>query len=219
MVETIFLVRHGESEANVKKYFAGWEDSPLTKLGRQQALVLKKRISHEKIGRAFCSDLSRARDTLSALSLSCPVEYTSALREKNYGNLERVYWGGDEAAYLPHHYDAHVRAPGGESAEEMQKRTVEYFEKNVFSASEEKVLVVAHHGPLVSLTCSVLGMPLENWRHLRLGNCGLSILTRENGIWRLKLWNSLSHYGLENFGALFAGENPKRAAAKAKEHL
>ncbi|MCX8175126.1 MAG: histidine phosphatase family protein [Candidatus Micrarchaeota archaeon] len=201
MVETIFLVRHGEAESNAGKYFGGWLDVPLTALGKQQALVLRKRLAKEGIGRAFCSDLLRARQTASLLALACPIEYAKELREKSYGELEGVRFDTD-SKYDRYHLDAYARAPGGENCEDVQKRVVSYFKRKVLSSKEEKVLVISHHGPLVLLACDILGIPLKNWRRLRLGNCGLSIFTKEDGIWRLKLWNSLSHYGLLNFKPL-----------------
>lgn len=206
MAETIFLVRHGEAESNVGKYFAGWLDVPLTQLGKQQALMLKKRLDREKIGRAFCSDLVRAKDTLAALSLSCPIEYAKELREKNYGkSLEGVRWEDNEE-YDKYHLDAYVRGPEGENGVDVQKRVVAYFEKKVFNAKEETVLVVSHHGPLVLIACSMLGMPVKNWRRLRLGNCGLCILKKEGKMWRVQLWNSLSTYGLASYGPLLGKE-------------
>ena len=36
---TIIILRHGESEANLYKYFAGQSDIPLTALGRRQAEI------------------------------------------------------------------------------------------------------------------------------------------------------------------------------------
>jgi 2,3-bisphosphoglycerate-dependent phosphoglycerate mutase len=206
MADAVFIVRHGEAESNAQKYFAGFSDSPLTRLGQQQAQVLRKRIAHEKIGRAFCSDLSRARGTLEALSLGCPQVFTPELREKNYGELEGLAWGKEEEKFAAHHSDPHLRAPGGESYEDVQTRVVAYFEKSIFPSKEREVLVVSHHGPSILLACHVLQIPLQNWRTLRLGNCGLSIFTREEGKWRLKLWNSLSHFGLESFSPLFSPE-------------
>src|SRR3989344_7957164 len=73
MVSSIFLVRHAEAESNAKSYYGGWTDSPLTALGLKQAASLKKRLNHEPIGRVFCSDSKRARDTLELLELKCPV--------------------------------------------------------------------------------------------------------------------------------------------------
>lgn len=206
MAKTIFLVRHGESASNSQRYFAGWTDSPLTPLGRKQAHLLRKRLSREGIGRAFCSDLSRARDTARLLSLGCPIAYSKSLREKNYGALEGVNWGEDTNKYARYHSDAYARPPEGENCADLQKRVVSYFRSRVLCAKEEKVLVVSHHGPIVLFACHLLGIPLKNWRRLRLGNCGLCIVTSEDGVWRLKLWNSLSHYGLLTFRPLLSRE-------------
>jgi broad specificity phosphatase PhoE len=209
MVSTIFLVRHGEAESNVGKYFAGWLDVPLTPLGKQQAALLKKRLGKEKIERAFCSDLTRAKDTLAALSLTCSIEYAKELREKNYGkDLEGVRWDSDEQ-YDKYHLDAYARGPGGENCADVEKRTISYFNKKIFPAKEDTVLVVSHHGPLVLLACHILGMPIKNWRRLRLGNCGLCIIAKEGKTWRVRLWNSLSHYGLQSFSPLLAKEKKK----------
>ncbi|MEM4634138.1 MAG: histidine phosphatase family protein [Candidatus Anstonellaceae archaeon] len=204
MVQKIFLVRHGEAESNAKKYFGGWSDSPLTTLGRKQARLLFKRLAHEGIQKAFCSDLLRARQTLDEINLGCPVVYSKALREKNYGELEGVFWGQDEKKYERYHSDAYARAPGGENCLEVQSRVVSYFNSQILRSKEEKVLVVSHHGPIVLLACKLLGMPISNWRMLRLGNCGLSILEKEGNIWRVNIWNSLSHLGLANFKPLFS---------------
>ncbi|MCX8195185.1 MAG: histidine phosphatase family protein [Candidatus Micrarchaeota archaeon] len=211
MAEVIFLVRHGEAESNLKKYFGGWLNDPLTSLGKRQALALRKRLAKENIQRAFCSDLLRARQTIQALRLSCPVEFSAALREKSYGKLEGVCWGEDEEKYQKYHTDAYARAPGGENSVEVQRRVMHFFNSKVFTAHEEKILVVSHHGPLVLLACKLLGMPIKNWRRLRLGNCGLSILTKEGNTWRLKLWNSLSHFGLRSFSPLLSKEGNRQA--------
>ncbi len=211
MSETIFLVRHGEAESNEGKYFSGWGDDPLTDLGQRQATVLRKRLLKEGIGRIFCSDTMRARQTASALRLECPLEYSPALREKSYGKYEGIRWGDDEDKYDRFHTDAYARAPGGENSLDVQKRAVSFFNSRVYPAKEEKVLVVSHHGPIVLLSCHLLGMPIKNWRKLRLGNCGLCILTREGGMWRVKLWNSLSHFGLSSFSPMLMKEKKGRA--------
>jgi broad specificity phosphatase PhoE len=201
MVEQIFLVRHAEAESNAKRYFAGWLDSPLTELGKAQALALSKRLPREKVDKIFCSTSQRARDTLDLIGLKAPVVYSPNLREKNYGKLEGTKWGGVEGSEV-YHMDPFVRAPGGESTQEVQKRVVSFFEKEIFPLKEKKVLVVSHHGALITFSCHMLGIPINRWRGLRLGNGGLSLFVKEEGIWRLKLWNSLSSLGLLNDGPL-----------------
>ncbi|VVC04655.1 2,3-bisphosphoglycerate-dependent phosphoglycerate mutase [Candidatus Burarchaeum australiense] len=206
MVDTIFLVRHAESEANKDRVYAGWSDSKLTALGMQQAESLKKRLGREGIGRVFSSDLERVRNTLGCLDLKCPVEFSSELRERNYGALEGTKWE-DDPLRQKHHFDPLIRPPGGESAKDVQLRTWHFFQKKVFMAQEEKVLVVSHHTPLVTFICKFLGMPLNRWRAFRLGNAGLCILINEDGLWRVSLWNSMSALGLQNYGPLL--ENKK----------
>ena len=206
MASKIYLVRHGEADSNAGGFFAGWKDVPLTPLGQQQAMLLSRRLLHEPIGRAFCSDLLRARQTLQGISVACPVEYTQELREKNYGELEGVRWEENERKYEKFHLDSTARAPGGENNEDVQRRVCAYFEKNILNAEEDQVLVVSHHGPIVLFACHMLGVPIKNWRNLRLGNCGLCIFSKEGKTWRMTLWNSLSHYGLENFRPLLSSE-------------
>jgi len=199
-------VRHGEAESNAGNFFGGWLDVPLTALGARQAALLKKRFAREGIGRAYCSDLLRARQTLEQIGLGCPVEYARGLREKSYGELEGVSWAGQEKKYEKYHLDAFARAPEGENSRDVQRRVVSYFTKKVLNAKEDKVLVVSHHGPIVLFACHVLKMPISQWRTLRLGNCGLCIFSKEGKMWRMTLWNSLSYYGLESFSPLLKKE-------------
>ncbi|MBS3060707.1 MAG: histidine phosphatase family protein [DPANN group archaeon] len=202
MVQTIFLLRHAESESNVQKYYGGWTDSPLTDLGRKQAGILGRRLLRENIGKAYCSDLARARQTFQAIGLQCPIEYAEALREKNYGIMEGKPWT-DAEEHRQAHFNQEHKFEKGESVVEVQKRVVDFFNSKVLKSSEEKVIVVSHHNPLVALACHVIGLDLKNWRHLQIGNAGLCILNFEEGIWRIKLWNSLSHFGLQNDGPLY----------------
>ncbi len=205
MPKQIFLLRHGESDANKGNVFGGWSDTPLTRLGKEQAKALRKRLDKEGIGIAYCSDLLRTRQTVEYAKLGCEVVYSPALRERNYGMLEGKPWDSvpDPERF---HLDPYLRPPGGETPEEVQKRVADYFESTIAKDAHEKALVISHHGPLVLLAMHVLGMPLEKWRTLALGNAGLSILGWEEGIWRLRLWNSLSSLGLNSMEDPFRGK-------------
>lgn len=41
-MKTIYLVRHGRTRSNEEGRFQGWEDHPLSPVGQEQALSLKK---------------------------------------------------------------------------------------------------------------------------------------------------------------------------------
>ncbi len=147
-VARFILVRHGESEANAKRVFAGQRDSPLTPLGRRQAEAVATVLAKEPITRVVSSDLSRARDTAAAVARRhrLPVETTPDLREWNVGELvgldrERALARFGDVARLFH---PGSRTPGGESFEEVAARVTRFFDEATPRALGTTVCVVAH---------------------------------------------------------------------------
>jgi len=88
---TFYLVRHGESEANAARRFAGQSDSPLTQRGRRQAEAVARELAKVRFDKVVSSDLSRTRDTAEVIARSqgVPVEIVPELREI-------VAWPGGE---------------------------------------------------------------------------------------------------------------------------
>ncbi|MFH1307112.1 MAG: histidine phosphatase family protein [Candidatus Micrarchaeota archaeon] len=196
MAKKLMLLRHGEAASNKEKFFAGWTDTALTELGIMQAKHLGKRLEKEKFDCIFCSDLQRAKKTLELAGIKGRMIFAKELREKNYGELEGKRWGGRKEYYM-HHVDPYAKAPGGENYKEVQERVVKYFYREINTGRQGNVLIVSHHGPIVMLACHLMGIGLENWRALRMGNAGLSIFEKEGKRFRLTLWNSLSRFGME----------------------
>ncbi|MBQ7935479.1 MAG: histidine phosphatase family protein, partial [Clostridia bacterium] len=61
---TLLLIRHGQSEANIKNLFAGHTDAELSPLGKQQAQVTARYIKDNyQVDRVYASDLQRAYET------------------------------------------------------------------------------------------------------------------------------------------------------------
>lgn len=90
----LILVRHGESEFNLQKRFAGWSNTPLTEKGKMQATeagnALKQGDYHIDV--VHTSLLSRAVDTArltsSAMGVQVPQHHYWRLNERSYGDLE-----------------------------------------------------------------------------------------------------------------------------------
>jgi len=196
MLKSLMLLRHAQAISNEGKFFAGWNDVPLTPLGIEQSKILSKRLSHEKFDRIFCSDLFRAKETLRLSGAAAPTTYSQDLREKNYGLLEGRKWEENPDDWAQH-IDPYALAPNGESALDVQKRVVNYFDTDIKNSGAKHALIVSHHGPIMLLSCHLLSIPIENWRSLRMGNAGLSRFDFEEGRFRLTLWNSLSHLGMK----------------------
>ena len=92
----LIIVRHGQSEYNLRNRFTGELDVSLTDYGRSEALRAAEKIelSHVGFPCAFVSGLKRAQETLDiilkqlGLENKIPVRQSKALNERNYGELQ-----------------------------------------------------------------------------------------------------------------------------------
>lgn len=59
----MYLVRHGEIDANIRKIYAGRSPEVLTELGREQARMMGEKLRDLKIDEIYCSPVYRAVET------------------------------------------------------------------------------------------------------------------------------------------------------------
>jgi broad specificity phosphatase PhoE len=88
---TLYLVRHGESEANVRRVFSnGKLDLPLTDLGRRQARQTAAWLDGRGVAHVFSAPLLRARQTAEIIAerLGAPVTVLQDLDEVRVGDLD-----------------------------------------------------------------------------------------------------------------------------------
>jgi len=156
---TFYLVRHGESEANAARRFAGQSDSPLTARGRRQAETVAKELAKVKFDKVVSSDLSRTRDTaeIIARAQGVPVEIVPELREIDVG--DRTGQTFDEVAGLPEWKDdGFVAWPGGETLDQVLARTLAAIDKLAGENPGRTILVVGHGGVNRILLSHFLGI-------------------------------------------------------------
>lgn len=165
MSGTLVLVRHGQSEWNLKNLFTGWRDPGLTELGMQEAETGGQALADTsiKFDIAYTSDLVRAQDTLKIIldKLGQPDLKTirdQALNERDYGDLSglnkddaREKWGEEQVHIWRRSYD--VPPPGGESLRDTGARVWPYYMTDILPRvlRGEKVLVAAHGNSLRAL--------------------------------------------------------------------
>jgi 2,3-bisphosphoglycerate-dependent phosphoglycerate mutase len=165
MSGTLVLVRHGQSEWNLKNLFTGWRDPDLTALGIEEAKTGGKALAETglKFDIAFTSALSRAQKTLKIIldEIGQPGLETirdEALNERDYGDLSglnkddaRAKWGEEQVHIWRRSYD--VPPPGGESLRDTGARVWPYYLTEILPRvlRGEKVLVAAHGNSLRSL--------------------------------------------------------------------
>jgi len=173
----LWLVRHGQTTANVAGLLSGWLDVPLTEQGRTQARLAAQRLAGRRFDGVWSSDLERAVAT-ARLAWGEPVA-DRRLREIHFGELEGRRWGdlgGDrEAALLEF---LRFRAPGGESIEDLRERVLGF----IGELAPGRHLVFSHGGVIRLLTCD-LG------EDRFLGNGGIAVIDwsgrRLRRIWEL----------------------------------
>ena len=182
----IYVVRHGESENNLKEKWTGWYDTPLTEKGIEDAKEAGKILKGITFDKIYASDLSRAIDTARTAIPNCEYETSAQLREINVGKLEN-----QPNKVLNNEQLAHVFVNGyedydGESNEHFYNR-VAGFAKGLESAGYENVAIFTHAGWLRRMLNFVMGvrLPREN---VVCNNCTVGIFEYKDGVWRLYSW-------------------------------
>ena len=161
----LVLVRHGQSEWNLKNLFTGWKDVDLTPQGIAEAKKAGEKLKARgiKFDVAFTSALQRAQKTLDLVlaemgEREIPIFKDQALNERDYGDLvglnkdeARKKWGDDQVHKWRRSYD--VAPPAGESLKDTVARTLPYFEKEILPRvlRGERTIVSAHGNSLRAL--------------------------------------------------------------------
>jgi 2,3-bisphosphoglycerate-dependent phosphoglycerate mutase len=191
MSRTLVLVRHGQSEWNLKNLFTGWRDPDLTEKGHAEAKAAGEKLKTRglKFDIAFTSVLQRAQKTCQHI-LDCvgqsDLETISdqALNERDYGDLSglnkddaRTRWGEEQVHIWRRSYD--VPPPNGESLKDTGARVWPYYlhvlQPHVLAGGT--VLVAAHGNSLRALIMALDGLSGEEVAGLELGT-GVPVIYR-----------------------------------------
>ena len=161
----LVLVRHGQSDWNLKNLFTGWRDVDLTEKGVAEAREAGRKLKAQgiKFDVAFTSVLKRAQRTLDLMltelgQTTIPIFKDQALNERDYGDLvglnkddARKKWGEEQVHIWRRSYD--VAPPGGESLKDTLARALPYYVTDILPRvlRGERVLVAAHGNSLRAL--------------------------------------------------------------------
>ena len=161
----LVLVRHGQSEWNLKNLFTGWRDVDLTEKGIAEARAAGQKLKAQGVtfDAAYTSDLKRAQNTLALIQeemslTNIPVIKNLALNERDYGDLSglnkddaRKKWGEEQVHIWRRSYD--IAPPGGESLKDTLARTLPYYVTEILPRvlRGERILVAAHGNSLRAL--------------------------------------------------------------------
>ena len=197
-----YLVRHGQSEANLHRIIAGHGKYSLTDLGKEQAKslgqdFLKKGIKFDAV---YASDIVRASETAEAICNEIGFKniiFDKRLREGDAGVFEGKLWDKlteEESQFLDStmRVDKDVKIPDGESNIDMTIRIKEAFLEMIADNQENStILIIGHGGTLYHILIRVLNLlpeKLDEW----FKSCQLNIIERDSAKdnWKITMFNN-----------------------------
>jgi broad specificity phosphatase PhoE len=196
----LMLVRHGETKWNRENRIVGHTEIGLNSTGHRQVALLARALSKEKVERIYSSPLRRAVETANAIAKQHGLDVVTddALKEVDAGELDGItieevvrrygnFW--EEWAKGA----GTLRMPGGETMGELQQRSWSAITRVVTDHPEGKVIIVSHTLTILSILTTALGMPLEDFRRLRLSLASVNTLDFKGRVTSLVSFNDTCH--------------------------
>jgi len=201
-MQRIALIRHGVTQANLNKFYAGSTDLPLAPEGERQAEALSERVKAMRPDKILSSPLKRARDTarIATSGIDLDIELDSNLREVDFGKWENksymdIVRDNKDEVDRWFSWDPDFGFPGGESYKSFSKRVKSVMERMI-NENAGTLIVFTHGGVISHLMCLILDLPFQNQFSLLLPPASFVMLERNNGALQLK--QSSVETGLSN---------------------
>lgn len=211
----LFLIRHGQSEGNIKKVFQD-EHDPLTELGHKQVKKIAERAKKLNADLILSSPMVRALETARAIqeATNAPLEELELLREYRVpSSLVNSPINSKESDAFHRELFKNIHNPTWKYADEdnyfeLHKRATDVMQ--VLKDRPERNIIVVSHGAFMSILLTAMmseGEPdpitsTRMFRFLRKENTGLTVIDYMehpfiSNTWRLRSWNDYSHLSAE----------------------
>lgn len=177
----LYLLRHGQSEANISKRYCGITDVELSCLGIKQAQKAALYFKDINISNIYSSPLKRAYNTAEAVSKATGVQIKKeeCLKEVNFGIFENKTWDEmvseqksetDNWIKLKHKY----KFPMGEGYDDVINRIASFLDD-----VEDNSVIVSHFGVIQSILLYYKIADDENiWNYI-ISNCDILVLNNK----------------------------------------
>ena len=160
---TIYLIRHGKTEANDKLLYCGSTDLPLSETGKTELCKLNYNIQNVRF---LTSGMKRTNETMEILFGNAPYETEPRFREVDFGIFEMQSFTElkdtpEYQAWLTGDNDANV-PPKGESGNQMKQRVLE-----AFAEIKEDTCIITHGGVIAAIMAHLFpneGKNIYQWQ-------------------------------------------------------
>ena len=198
---TIYLIRHGETEANQYRRIQGWLDTNVSEHGLRQIEALSQRFSSIEVHAVYSSDLSRAVTTAKAISgpHGLALHTDTRLREIHMGSWAGCSWdelvqNDRERAERFLALSPTWQAPGGEGFEEVRRRVGKALKEIAAHHDGQSVAVISHGAAIRQILAMFHGLSVSESGQIPLGaNTSFSILEIDGETVHIVSENDASH--------------------------
>lgn len=159
----VFLVRHGQTEHNVKKILQGHLDIDVNEKGTEQAKLVARAFAPISLDALVSSDLVRCKSTVLEIeglqSQRTEVKYSENLRERHMGHIQGMFLK-DVVMKYGENFDI------GEGKVNFRKRVLQEWQTIVKVYSNDSNVLLCTHGGFLRMLTKVLYEEFE----YKLGN-------------------------------------------------
>ncbi len=198
---TLYLIRHGQTLANLNHQLVGTTDIPLDPLGERQARWVANRMRGIRLDALLSSPLHRARATAAEITSTTGLEpeIVPGLSEMHFGDaegltIEQVIMQFPKIAPVLDDIDDVAFAwPGGDSRTGFHQRVLATFLGILERYERQHVAVVCHGGVIGSIFAQIEGGSPNDFARYAVANCSITHLVVTPDHTEVHLWNETDH--------------------------
>lgn len=189
-MNSLYLVRHGQTKWSITGQHTSSTDLSLTTQGIKQAELLKKRLSKIPFELILTSPLKRSLETCELAGFSKVATIDAHLREWNYGLYEG--WTKQQILTKAPQWNIFTDgAPNGESVADVKNRAQTILHK--IQSAQGNVLIFSHGHFLRLLLTEWLQVPSNQANLFMLTTASISILSFDDSSRVIKTWNDICY--------------------------
>lgn len=200
MASNILLIRHGQTNDNVKRFITGWGDEDLNETGCEQARKISARLAGSPISSLYTSPIRRTFSTATIIAEPHGIkpQMLDDLMEINLGEWQGLYdfevqkgWPELKKQWLTDPSD--ITIPDGESLKQVTERAIRALETVEAANQNNQAIIVTHDVIIRVLVAYILGVPNSIYRRIEISNASLTIIGTGYGKRQLLTLNDTSH--------------------------
>lgn len=180
---TFYLIRHGRSMSNEKKYVTGTISDKLSEVGISQVVELEKVLNKANISvdYYYVSQWNRAKETANIINSNINWIEDRRIGETDAGDVKEFVLEDFLKKYPDFYSDNSNYYPNGESHIDLNNRVIDWFNEIINEVDEEdKIMVTTHSGPISCILQYITSIGMNKFPFFLVDNASLTIVEIEN---------------------------------------